>query len=472
VPIVALYERVYLMIASPKGERGKALPVGSLDDFVNLYGSSDAIILNSIEAYLKNARFGLYVFRVTPYPVATVRVTAVGGGTYAIMILGQVITVTLPTGATMPATIGAFAAAINNNPLINLYVEAERDLDANGAVILTSDRFFVRSKNGETFAIARGSENVAVTDSVASTNPMALSYWDYLRGVAEIAEAGQYWPLGYLCFPQAYFNTASLYQRLQIRNAHETAAARLRWSAIPDPGHPDTIRTPLQAVDDFGSHSGLSAVYWPYLIDDDDDFVAPSVMTACYAMMCHRNTGIQKAPAGNEYPFRGISRTAYALKAAELDYLADSKINPMLELQGRGVVPYDIMTRSADPNFRFNHTVTILNCVERSIFLSVQASNILFQPIDANFFLILRSIINQPLARGWEARWFAGVRIEDAYEVRCDADMQNSDDIEQYGRILAEVFVVPIGAARQIRIPVFRVPIGRLDETLQIAAMR
>lgn len=470
-PIVALYERVYLMVTSVKGDRGKALPIGSLDDFANLYGSSDALILNTIEAYFANFRSGLYIWRVTPYPTATVTVEEAGDGVYAMEILGQPVTTTVASGAAMPATISAIVTAINNNPLINIYIEAERDLDASGAVNSASDHFFIRSKNGEIFTVTAETTNLTTTSAVAPADPTEVSYWDYLRAFSEIAEAGQFLPLGHLCFPQAYYETISAYQRLQIRNAHEAAAARLRWTANPDPGHPELVRSPLQAVDDFGLHGGLSSVYYPYLIDTDDDYVAPSVMAAAYAMQGYRNRGIQKPPAGNEYPFRGISDVAYNLKAAELDYLADNKINPMLTLPGLGIVPYDILTRSSDPNYKFVHTITILNCVERSIFLSVQASNILFQPIDANFFLILRSIINEPLARGWEAGWFAGVRVEDAYVVRCNADMQSDDDIEQYGRILAEVFVVPIGAARQIRIPVYRVPIGRLDETLAIAAL-
>ncbi len=470
---LVLYERVYMFVTATKGDFKKPVPIGSLDDFTNLFGSSDALTLNTIEAYLKNLRTGLYVYRVTPYPVGTVNIELVGAGDYGITIAAIPLVFHAGAGATNQTIVDGMIELINNDTRLNLYYEAEAELDNLGVKTYANNRFYVRSKRGEVFSLTATTDNIDTIAPTAATDPMAVTYLDWVRGFEAAAFTLEAEPKGFLTAPQAQYNTTSVWERLQIRNAMASAAFDLRWFALLDPARPTITTNPLDAVVDYGSHVGFSAAYYPYLIDRDQDYVAPSVLVGAYALLGYASEGIQKPPAGTDFPFKGLSDVEFDLGAAERDYLAANRINPIRSLP-EGIVPYDIKTRSLDPDYRFIHTVIIMHITEISVYASVRSSGILFDDIDNDFFNRLNNIIESPLIRLYDGGRGAyyGDRPEDAFAVDVSISQQSLEDIEQYGRIFAQIFVCPKGAARQLVLNFYRVGMGRMSETLQLAGVR
>ena len=472
-PALALYRRTYLLGSASMGDGGEAIPIGSLDDFDNTFGSKSAIVRNSIEAYLKNTKQGLFYRRVLPYPV--LKVTLIDASpTFSLEINSVALTVPRTTGSTLATLLASLVTTINDTEALNTVVEAEFELDDAGAHVFSNAFFWLRSKNGKPITVTN------LQGMTVKTTSDELKYWDYLRTLEDLAEDMGEEPLGFVCCPQAFYELTHQHERTVVGNTLEAAARQLGWMALLDPGHPDLITSPLKAKADSDAYvapRGHSAYYFPYAVDSDDDDVAPSVLVAAFAMQRYEQEGIHKPPAGPGYPFIGISGLRYALKgsrlsksASDLDFLASNRINPLLYKRGVGFVPFDSYTRSTNTNFRHISTRVILSIIERSIQDTLDSSGLLFDAIGSRgiFFLKIKNTIEGVLARFYEGDALYGIRPEDAYTVICDSSIQDSADLEQ-GIIHADVYCVPAGTARQIRVNVFRVQIGKMNQALTSA---
>ncbi len=468
-PALALYRRTYVLGSAETGAVDEALPIGSLDDFDNTFGSSNAIIRNSIEVYLKNTKQGLFFRRIIPYPV--LKVTLSDTGTYALGINGTSISVPRESGSTIAAVLTKIVTAINNTEAINAVVEAEFELDNAGVRVLTDTFFWLRSKDGKPLTITNPQ---GMTLRAASDE---LKVWDYLRGIEDLAEDMGEETLGFVCCPQAFYELDRQSDRTVVGNTLEAVARQLGWMAMLDPGHPDLITNPVKSKadsDGYVAPRGHSAYYFPYAIDNDGDDIPPSILVCAFAIQRYEVEGIHKPPAGPKYPFAGISGLRYSLKgsrlnksASDLDFLATNRINPILYKRGVGFVPYDSYTRSTNTNFRHISTRVILSIIERSIQDTLDASGLLFDAVGSRgiFYLKVKNTIDGVLGRFYKGDALYGLRPEDAYVVICDASIQDDADLE-IGIIAAEVYCVPAGTARQIRLNVFRVQIGKMNQAL------
>lgn len=472
-PEIELYRRTYIIGSATAGPIGIPTPIGSYDDFINTFVASSALNLNNIRAYLANTKLGLFFVRVGAYPVTTVTVTDTTAGVKSFTINGVTISHMAADGATFTTIVTALVTALNNNVLLNTAVEAEYQQDAAGLPIFPNGQFFIRSLTVSPFTLAA----VTGTTFAVVTAPATPQYWDYLREITVFADTQQYQPLGFLIAPEAFYTLANQWQRTQIANTLEATARSLNYYAALDPGAPNVITTAVQAVAESLNYlaiRGHSAYYYPYLFDSDGDDVSPSVMLAAFALQRYEVEGIHQPPAGPKYPFRGIGGVRETLSAASLDLMATNRINPMIFLRGRGFIPYDTYTRATDTNFRMISARIILSCLERSIESTVKASGVLFDAVTVRsggrgiFFLKLQNIIHGVVSRFYEGDALYGVNPGDAFVVLCSAAGQNSVDLEA-GIVLAEVYVVPAGTARQIRINVFRVQIGQMAAALATA---
>lgn len=468
-PAIALFSRCYVLGSSSLGDAltGEPTVLGSMDDFTNLFGSSVAITLNTIEAYFKNLKRALYFVKVKPTPIATVTVATVAAGTYTLTIAGLAISVVIPAAPTAGIVINAIVAAINNNTTINQLVEAEFKLDGSGNPTYAPAEFWLRSKDNNIFTLVAGGANLSVSAVAA---PGTLGYLDYLTALDRLEASQEESPMGFLCAPEAFYSLTNQFQRTVIGNAMEGSARTLGWAAMIDPGAPGTIDHPIKAKTDAANYSairGHAAYYYPYLIDADSDDVAPSVMTACYALQRYEQQGIHQPPAGSLFPLKGIAGVRYRLSKAQQDDLAQARINVMLYKNGVGFVPYDTLTRSLDPNFKMISTRVILSCIERTIYQTLDASGLLFSAIGGKglFYIKLKATIEGVLARFYAGDALYGDRPEDAYAVKCNEDTQLAADLEQ-GIVNAEVYCVPAATARQIRGTIFRVQIGNIPQAL------
>jgi len=472
-PVISLFSRTYYLGSSTLGDAytNVPTPIGSQNDFTNLFGSSSAINLSNITAYLANTARGLYFVRVMPAPVGTVTVTSAIAGVYTVTVGGYDTVVTVPASPTPTLTIviQALILALNNNTSVNQLIEADTLTDNLGAPIYTG-AFRIRSKNGNLFTLAQTGANLTVT---AVTTPSVLNFWDYLSAIDRLTQTEVESPLGFILCPEAFYTLPNLSDRTVVGNKLENAARSLRWFAMIDPGQPTIVNHPLLAKLDFAGMNaiqGHSAVYYPYLTDNTGNDVSPSPMVAAYALQSYEILGIDKPPAGSDYPFMGIAGVRYTLSNAQKGDLAQSRINVIIKKSGVGIVPYDTLTRAIDPKYSMISARVILNSIERSIYESIDISGAMFSSNRSKglFYVKLRSVIENVLAIYYSNGALYGATPEQAYAVRCDQTIQNPADL-QAGIVTALIYIVPALTARQLSIVVYPIQIGGIQSALAIS---
>jgi hypothetical protein len=438
-----------------------------MDEFTSLFGSSSAITLATLTAYFQNLKRALYFVKVAPNPIGIVTLGITAPGTYGLTIGGVAISVSIPASPppTAQSVIETLIAEINNNTTINQLVQAEYRL--NGAGLPVYADFFLRSKDGNIFSLTSAGPNL-VAGAVAA--PATLGYLDWVAAIDRLRATEEESDLGFLVCPQAFYSLTNQFERTVVGNAMEQSCRSLGWMALIDPGAPSVVDHPIRAKLDAAGYTairGHSAYYYPYLKNASVADVAPSAMVAAFALQCYENLGIQKPPAGSNYPFRGIAKVAFQLTQSQRDDLATARINTILFKAGVGFVPGDTLTRSIDPNFKMISTRVIMSCIERTIQQTLDVSGLLFESVGGSglFFIRLKQLLEGVLARFYEGEALYGDRPEDAYSVKCDASIQQSADLEA-GIVNSEIFVVPAATARQIRGVVFRVPIGNIPQAL------
>lgn len=466
-PVISLYQRTYVFCATEAGDPMSPLEIASMDDFYNQFGSANKLILDSLEFYLLNTNIGLTVVKVVPYDLATVTIVAATPGVYTLTILGNTISVDVPSDPvpTLESITKLILSAINNTLLVNRFIEAEFKLDTEGAFVYDG-QFFLRSKTQETFTITADTLNLTATEV---TTPDGLSFWDYLRALDQAPLRFSEEPLGIMTCPEGSA-IASQWQRNQVRSAMMDSALRLGWFPILDPALPDVVRNPLELQKDFVGVVGYGSAYFPYGIDRDSDYVAPSIMMGAYAMKVFSVVGIQGALAGARFPFLGLSSLAYEIKLSRYEtgdrsFMSDHNLNPILFKKGRGYVPYDNKTFSSE--LRYSHEVMIMNSLERSLYDTLDNSGILFDPLGNRGQKIdqIGGLLISVCQRYYDDNALFGDVPADAYAVICALENQNIEDL-QNNRIRAEVYASPSAIARQVLVGVMRVQIGEMSRVL------
>lgn len=474
IPVVAIYQRLYLLItaSAPASDisPGEFVTVGSMDDFTNQFGSSDAIVLDSVETYIANFSSGLYVAYLTPAAYAEVTVVADNiPANKDLTINGTLISVTPDNSPTLQEVITLFVNAINNNTAINLQVEAEYVLNNDGTINYSGGKFRLRDKSGASFT-AVGSTDVTVS---SITTPATPQYWDWMGALRSLSLEDE--PLGFLACPQAFFNFENQFERTQIGNTMEETARRLGWFAFIDPHDPSVIDHPRKAKDDAAGYiatQGHSAYSYPYFVNRDSDFVAPSVAIAAVALRRYQRRGIQEPPAGVECVIDGISGVQYTLNTAQKVDLADANININVFQPGIGAMPYDALTRSESPAFLMINGRIILSSFERTLRDTLRSSNLLFRAIDGagRFYSLLRLTVTGVTDLFYRSGALYGAAPGDAYYVQCDASLQEATNLEM-GIVVFNVYLVPVPISRRIRGFIYRVAIDQIAQTVAIEAV-
>lgn len=470
-PVVAVYSRCYLLITATATLTNplEFVPVGSMDDFTNLFGSSSALILNSVENYLENFDQGLYVARIVPASIAAVTIgTLTAAATYTVTINGTPIPFTLDASPTMAEAVLAAITAINNTEATNLAVEAEPNLNTDGTPNYSTGVFRLRSKNRQPFT-ATATGNVTVS---AVTTPTSPQYWDWIAAFKETARLYDDEALGFLCAPQAFYDTLNQWERTQVGNSMAEYARALRWVALLDPHQPSVIDHPRKAkadAADYVAPQGHSYYSYPYFIDRDSDYVAPSTAIASVGLRRYYEQGIQEPPCGPRCVLNGISGVAYKLDKAQKIDLAEASVNINIFERGRGAMPYDDLTRSTNPAFEAINGVVILNSFVETAERTFRASDLIHTSVDSRgkFYLQVQLLLTGVCQLFYAAGCLYGIRPADGYRVECTPEMQNATNLEQ--RIVqARVFLVPVPTARRLRIYAYRVAIDQINAAIAI----
>lgn len=473
IPVVAVYQNLYLLCtaSAPASDisPGEFVVVGSMDDFTNQFGSSDAVVLDSIECYLANNPTGLYVAYVDP--AAYCNVTVVADATPAakeITLNTFTIGYTVDASPTLQEVITGLVTAINDDERVNLNLEAEYILNSDGTINYAGGQFRIRDKSGAGFT-ATGSTDVTVGSITTPSDP---AYWDWMGALRKLKELYEDEPLGFLACPQAFMNLTNQYERTQVGNTMEEVARHLGWFAYIDPGNPSTISAPRLAKDDaedYAASYGHSAYTYPYFLNRDLDKVAPSVAIPAVALRRYQRQGIQQPPAGVDCLIDGLSGVEYKLNNAQKVDLADNYININVYQPGVGTMPFDTLTRSTNAAFLMINTRVIMSSFERTLRNTLRSSKLLFQAVDGagRYYSRLRLTVAGVADLFYRAGCLYGATPGEAYQVLCDAAMQDEANLEA-GIVVFEAYLVPVPISRRIRGFVYRVAINQLTQTVAI----
>jgi hypothetical protein len=195
--------------------------------------------------------------------------------------------------------------------------------------------------------------------------------------------------------------------------------------------------------------SSYCAYYWPWLrtdgIDDKVHIIPPSGFIAgCYARSDLEH-GVHHAPANLE--IRGAPDMSLRVTEDHIGILNSESINTF-RMQ-RGVRPWGARSASSDPQWRYLSTRRLFIMLRRS--LEVGFAWITFEPNDHNTWTTVRDRTQSFLASLHTKGMLAGRNPEEAFFVRCDAENNPSDQVDN-GILLCDIGVAPVTPAEFIMI--------------------
>ena len=189
--------------------------------------------------------------------------------------------------------------------------------------------------------------------------------------------------------------------------------------------------------------SSYCAYYWPWLrVESGGErprIVPPSgFMAGLYAR--RDLEGVHHAPANLE--IQGASDISLRITEDHIGILNSDSVNTF-RLQ-RGVRPWGTRTASSDPRWRYVPVRRLFIMLRRS--LEAGFTWITFEPNTERTWSVVRTRITEFLADLHGRGMFVGGNADEAYFVRCDAENNPPDQVDN-GILLCDVGVAPVSPA-------------------------
>lgn len=188
--------------------------------------------------------------------------------------------------------------------------------------------------------------------------------------------------------------------------------------------------------------SKFAALYYPWLMVNGPDgkplAVPPSGHMAGVWARNDVERGVHKAPA-NEV-IRMALNPALDITKGEQDVLNPIGVNCIRSFTGRGVRVWGARTLSSDPAWRYVSVRRLFNYVEKSIENGTQW--VVFEPNDPGLWARVRRDVSAFLTTVWRDGMLFGLSPQEAFYVRCDAELNPSETRDQ-GKLIIEVGLAP-----------------------------
>ena len=470
---ISSFNRMY-MIGSASGDTiapNTPTQITSRTDFDNQFGSSSAVVLNSLDFFFnaRNAPNGIVFY--TKVGIAFRSEITLGGsgdGTYTLTLNGEANSF-VASGSSVQAIIDGLIAAINSNTAINTVLEAEPERADNGTATYANSRFYIRAKDptAASFTVAATTTGDSLT-AATPAKPASPDYTDYIYTLQNAFN--EYDEAGFVVAPEAFYTLTKQGDRWAVGNAMEALCQRefYQWYALIDMGAPTIIDTvaKLQAERvGYTSLRGHSALFGPWLEDTDNDDVSAATAAAAVAIRRYSASGFQVPPAGTEVPLGGIARPKMRFERAERSVLNADQINIIRQFRNRGIFVYGSRTLSVLPEYRFINTRVILNVYIRTLRETLETAQILFEPTDGAGILFgrIKALADAICFRFLEGNAFYGSDPASAYRNVCDSTNNSDFNIEE-GAVRLDSYVAPVTTAERIFAGVIRVPIGQVPQ--------
>jgi uncharacterized protein len=182
-----------------------------------------------------------------------------------------------------------------------------------------------------------------------------------------------------------------------------------------------------------------AAAYFPWMVKGDPlNGDAPRSVPPCGAVAgimarTDQSRGVWKAPAGVESGIGGISALAYALSDVETGNLNDIGVNCLRSFSATGPVIWGARTlKGSDAlsdDFKYVPVRRLANYMEESLRRGTAWA--VFEPNDEPLWAQVRLSVGTFMAELFRQGAFQGLSAKEAYNVICDASVNQPSDVSQ-----------------------------------------
>jgi phage tail sheath protein FI len=229
----------------------------------------------------------------------------------------------------------------------------------------------------------------------------------------------------------------------------DSPGKRDKLTPLTDPAHAqDFLRNQIKNKTSYG------ALYYPWLEIPDPvgagrnprRFVPPSGFIAGLYARIDTTRGVWKAPAGTEANLIGPIGLEYSTTDSEQDILNPIGVNCLRDFPASGIVVWGARTLAtqSDPEYRYIPVRRYTIYLRVSIYNGTQWA--VFEPNDAPLWAALKANIDDFLMGEFRKGALAGATPEDAFDVKCDADLNPPSEVNA-GRVNMEVRFAPLKPA-------------------------
>ena len=203
--------------------------------------------------------------------------------------------------------------------------------------------------------------------------------------------------------------------------------------------------------------SAYAAFYYPWikvenpigLNGDAEVFIPPSGHIAGVWARTDESRGVWKAPANDT--IRGCLDVAYGVTQNEQSVLNPIGINCIRPFGTRAIRIWGARTLASDSDWRYINVRRLFNMVETTILQGTQWA--VFEPNDVALWEGIKRTLNAFLRGLWSAGALFGQSVDQAFYVKCDAETNPPESIDQ-GLLIVEVGIAPVKPAEFV---VFRI---------------
>ncbi len=203
--------------------------------------------------------------------------------------------------------------------------------------------------------------------------------------------------------------------------------------------------------------SAYAALYYPWIKvenplgsgADAEVLIPPSGHIAGVWARTDETRGVWKAPANDT--IRGCLDVEYAVTQNEQAVLNPIGINCIRPFGTRGIRIWGARTLSSDTDWRYINVRRLFNMVETTISEGTQWA--VFEPNDVALWEGIKRTLNAFLRGLWSAGALFGSSVDQAFYVKCDAETNPPESIDQ-GLLVVEVGISPVKPAEFV---VFRI---------------
>lgn len=204
---------------------------------------------------------------------------------------------------------------------------------------------------------------------------------------------------------------------------------------------PSEVKTYVSSTAKLSSENG--AIYYPYLLVNDPVGVGKKptkLVPPCGHVMgtiarVDSTKGVWRAPAGVDAKIYGALDLAYDVKDSDQDILNPINVNCIRAFDNEGLLIWGTRTLSKG-EFKYIPNRRLVDYIENSLAESMKWTN--FKPNDTALWGMIKTDVEVFLNNIWSQGGLKGEKPEEAYTVKCDAEI-NTQDVIDAGKTLVDI---------------------------------